>query len=123
MKLKVVEKILRSLSIKFHTKKVVLEATKDLSTFTLDDLEGELVTYEMSLTQDTPEIVEEALKAKVKQPKAKEETSYPKETNQRVQNFRGRGRGRSNFRGHGRGNFSYQQRNSNIFFEGTTTLL
>ncbi|OIT01136.1 hypothetical protein A4A49_59831, partial [Nicotiana attenuata] len=61
---KVVEKILRSLSIKFHTKKVVLEATKDLSTFILDDLEGELVTYEMSLTQDTPEIVDEALQAK-----------------------------------------------------------
>ncbi|XP_019227492.1 PREDICTED: uncharacterized protein LOC109208796 [Nicotiana attenuata] len=37
---KVVEKILRSLSIKFHTKKLLLEATKDLNTFTLDDLEG-----------------------------------------------------------------------------------
>ncbi|OIT05304.1 hypothetical protein A4A49_65230, partial [Nicotiana attenuata] len=61
---KVVEKILRSLSIKFHTKKVVLEATKDLSIFTNDDLEGELVTYEMTLTQDTPEIVEEALQEK-----------------------------------------------------------
>ncbi|XP_070010427.1 uncharacterized protein [Nicotiana sylvestris] len=115
---KVVEKILRSLSIKFHTKKVVLEATKDLSTFTLDDLEGELVTYEMSLTQYTPEIVEETLQAKVNQPKAKEKTSYPKETNQRYQNFRDRGRGRSNYRGNrSRGSFSYLQRNSNNFWK------
>nr|XP_009757116.1 PREDICTED: uncharacterized protein LOC104210023 [Nicotiana sylvestris]XP_016477377.1 PREDICTED: uncharacterized protein LOC107798859 [Nicotiana tabacum] len=115
---KVDEKILRSLGIKFYTKKVVLEATKDHSPFTLDDLEGELVTYEMSLTQDTPEIVEEALQAKVNQPKAKEEISYPKETNQRYQNFRGRGRGRSNYRDRrGRDNFSYQQRNSNNFWK------
>ncbi|XP_060216931.1 uncharacterized protein LOC132644354 [Lycium barbarum] len=79
---KVVEKILRPLSIKSHTKKTVLEATKDLSTLTLDDVEGELVTYEMSLNQQTTKTVDEALQAKVNQPKEKEETSNLAETNQ-----------------------------------------
>lgn len=36
--IKVVEKVLGSLSIEFHTTKIVL----DLGTLTLDDLEGEL---------------------------------------------------------------------------------
>ncbi|XP_060182192.1 uncharacterized protein LOC132611845 [Lycium barbarum] len=113
---KVAEKILWSLSIKFHTKKTVLEAIKDLRTLTLDDLEGELVTYEMSLNQQTTQTVDEALQEKVNQPKEKEEKSNLVETNQRGHNFRGKGRGgRGDYRGHGRGNFSYQQRNDNNF--------
>lgn len=61
---KVVKKILESLSSKFHTKMIVLEATQDLNSLRLDDLEDELVTYEMSLNQKRVEIVEEALQIK-----------------------------------------------------------
>ncbi|KAL3508855.1 hypothetical protein ACH5RR_028256 [Cinchona calisaya] len=113
-KVKVVEKILRSLSTKFHTKKTVLEATKDLNTLKLDVLEGELITYEMPLNQQTADTVVEALQVKVDQPKQKEETVNLDKANERGQNFRGRGRGgRGNFQGRGRGNFNYQQRNNN----------
>ncbi|OIT00886.1 hypothetical protein A4A49_60132, partial [Nicotiana attenuata] len=58
------EKILQSLSLKFNNKKVTLEATKDLSTLRLDDLEGELVTYERSLNQQKDETLEEASQKK-----------------------------------------------------------
>ncbi|OIT08537.1 hypothetical protein A4A49_62884, partial [Nicotiana attenuata] len=57
---KVIEKILQSLSLKFHNKKVILEATKDLSRLRLDDLKGELMTYEISLNQQKDETLEEA---------------------------------------------------------------
>nr|XP_016486303.1 PREDICTED: uncharacterized protein LOC107806627 [Nicotiana tabacum] len=57
---KVVEKILQSLSLKFHNKKVIFEATKELSMLRLDDLKGELVTYEISMNQQKDETLEEA---------------------------------------------------------------
>ncbi|KAL3498468.1 hypothetical protein ACH5RR_041200 [Cinchona calisaya] len=111
---KIIEKILRSLSTKFHTKKTVLDANKDLNTLKLDVLEGELVTYEMSLSQQTADIVEEALQFKVDQPKQKEENVNFDEANQRGQNFKGRGHStRGNFQGRSIGNFNYQQRNNN----------
>ncbi|XP_055803482.1 uncharacterized protein LOC129872549 [Solanum dulcamara] len=95
---------------------MVLEATKNFSTLTLDDLEGELVTYEMSINQQKTEIIDEVLQAKVTQPNRKEEISNLAKTNQRGQNFRDRGQeNRGNFRGHGIGDFSYQQRNNNNF--------
>nr|XP_027067693.1 uncharacterized protein LOC113693337 [Coffea arabica] len=102
---RVVEKVMRSLTAKFHTKKAVLEATKDLDNLSLAELEGELLTYEMSLNQQPLDTVEEMLQAKEDHPKGKEEVNRI-DTNQRGQNFRGRGHGgRGNFRGHGRGNF------------------
>ncbi|XP_071907816.1 uncharacterized protein [Coffea arabica] len=109
---RVVEKVLRSLTTKFHTKKTVLEATKDLDNLSLDELEGELLTYEISLNQQTSDTVEEVLQAKVDHPKGKEGVNRM-DTNQRGQNFRGRERGgKGNFRGRGRGNYSYQPRNN-----------
>ncbi|KAL3536974.1 hypothetical protein ACH5RR_000340 [Cinchona calisaya] len=111
---KVVEKIVRSLSTKFHTKKTIFEATKDLNTLKLDVLKCELVTYEMFLSQQITDIAKEALQVKVDQPKQKEETTNLAEANQIGQNFRGRGcGGRSKFQGHGKGNFNYQQINNN----------
>ncbi|OIT01842.1 hypothetical protein A4A49_63396, partial [Nicotiana attenuata] len=61
---KIIEKILQSLSLKFNNKKVILEATKDLNTLILDDLIGELVTYERSLNQQKDETLEEASQEK-----------------------------------------------------------
>lgn len=58
---KIVKKILESLSLKFHTKKTIIESTQDLNFVRLDDLEDELVTYEMSLNQKGVEILEETL--------------------------------------------------------------
>ncbi|OIS97065.1 hypothetical protein A4A49_60687, partial [Nicotiana attenuata] len=72
---KIVEKILQSLSLKFSNKTVILEATKDLSTLGLDDLEGELVTYERSLNQQKDETLEEISQEKKDQPKEKKDTS------------------------------------------------
>ena len=46
---KVVKKILESLSLKFHDKKKDLEAIQDLNTLRLDVLEDVLVTYEIFL--------------------------------------------------------------------------
>ncbi|XP_027151836.1 uncharacterized protein LOC113751887 [Coffea eugenioides] len=100
-KVRVVEKVLRSLTAKFYTKKTVLEATKDFENLSLAELEGELLTYEMSLNQQPSDTVEEVLQAKVDHPKGKEEVNRM-DTNQWGQNFRGRGRGgRDNFRGRG----------------------
>nr|XP_016508974.1 PREDICTED: uncharacterized protein LOC107826500 [Nicotiana tabacum] len=60
-KVKFVEKILQSLSLKFNNKKIILEATKDLSTLRLDDLQVGLVTCERSLNQQKDETMEDAL--------------------------------------------------------------
>ncbi|XP_027096096.1 uncharacterized protein [Coffea arabica] len=99
---RVVEKVLRSLTAKFHTKKMVLEATKDLDNLSLVELEGELLTYEMFLNQQPLDTVEEVIQAKVDNLKGKEEVNHM-DTNQRNQNLRGRGcGGRGNFHGHGR---------------------
>ncbi|OIS96846.1 hypothetical protein A4A49_60737, partial [Nicotiana attenuata] len=71
---KIVEKMLQSLSLKFNNKKVILEATKDLTTLRLDNLEGKLVTYERSLNQQKDETMEDASQEKDDQPKEKEDT-------------------------------------------------
>lgn len=55
-KLKLLKKILQPLCIKFHTKTIVLRANMDLNTSRLGNLEGELVTYNMSLNQEVYEI-------------------------------------------------------------------
>ncbi|KAL3510626.1 hypothetical protein ACH5RR_030027 [Cinchona calisaya] len=67
--LELTKKILRLLSTKSHTKKIVLEVTKTLKYFELDEPEGKLVTYEMFVSQQATNTVEEALQAKVDQPK------------------------------------------------------
>ncbi|OIT38250.1 hypothetical protein A4A49_56942, partial [Nicotiana attenuata] len=63
-----------SLSFKFNNKKVILEATKDLSTLRLDAIKGELVTYERSLNQQKDETLKEASQEKDEQQKGKEGT-------------------------------------------------
>ncbi|XP_070049231.1 uncharacterized protein [Nicotiana tomentosiformis] len=61
---KVVVKILQSLSLKFYNKKVIFEATKDLSMLRLDDLKGELMTYEISINQQKDKTLKEASRKK-----------------------------------------------------------
>ncbi|KAK6794080.1 hypothetical protein RDI58_007533 [Solanum bulbocastanum] len=57
---KVIEKILNSLSLEFQTKKKDIESSQNLNTLKLDDLERELVTYKMSLNQQTTKTFDEA---------------------------------------------------------------
>lgn len=83
---KIVKKILESLSLKFHTKKTIIESTQDLNFVRLDDLEDELVTYEMSLNQKGVEILEETLQTKYDQSKEKEELLNLAEINEDDQN-------------------------------------
>ncbi|XP_070047448.1 uncharacterized protein [Nicotiana tomentosiformis] len=83
---KIIEKILQSLSLNFNTKKVTLEAIKDLSTLRFDDLEGELVTYERSLNQHKDETLDDAPLEKDDQSKEKEGTPIMTEINQEGQN-------------------------------------
>uniref|UniRef100_A0A1S4CJQ2 Uncharacterized protein n=1 Tax=Nicotiana tabacum TaxID=4097 RepID=A0A1S4CJQ2_TOBAC len=70
---KLIEKILQSLRLKFSNKKIIIEATKNLSTLELDDLEGELVTYKRSLNQENDATLEDVSQEKVDQPKEKED--------------------------------------------------
>ncbi|OIT32667.1 hypothetical protein A4A49_63391, partial [Nicotiana attenuata] len=71
---KIVKKILQSLSLKFSNKKVILETTKDHRTLRLDNIEEKLVTYERSLNQHKDETLEEASQEKDEEPKGKEGT-------------------------------------------------
>ncbi|XP_070043466.1 uncharacterized protein [Nicotiana tomentosiformis] len=83
---KVVEKILQSLSLKFHNKKVIFKTTKDLSMLRLDDLKDELVTYEISMNQQKDETLEEASQEKDDQRKEKEDALDLAKINQEGQN-------------------------------------
>ncbi|GLJ09748.1 hypothetical protein SUGI_0115150 [Cryptomeria japonica] len=48
----IVEKVLRSLTYKYDTKFFAIEESKDLKTFTMDELFGSLTAYEMMTTRE-----------------------------------------------------------------------
>ena len=48
---KVVRKVLRSLSRRFHAKIIVIEESKDIDSIPLTELVGNLQTYELGLTR------------------------------------------------------------------------
>ena len=50
-----VRKVLRSLTSAWHTKATVIEDSKNLSTMTLDELIGSLMTYELNLKRSEEE--------------------------------------------------------------------
>lgn len=49
---RIVKKILRSLPLKFHSKKIAIQESKDLNTYNLQELIGNLTTYEMELPEE-----------------------------------------------------------------------
>ena len=76
----IVRKILRSLTSAWHTKATVIEESKNLSSNTVDELIGSLMTYELNLKKsDESEIKKKSLALKAnmknKEPKSESESS------------------------------------------------
>ena len=76
----IVRKILRSLTSAWHTKATVIEESRNLSSTTVDELIGSLMTYELNLKRtDEPEIKKKSLALKAnmknKEPKSESESS------------------------------------------------
>ena len=53
--IELVRKVLRSLTSAWHTKVTIIEDSKNLSTMTLDELIGSLMTYELNLKRSEEE--------------------------------------------------------------------
>ena len=69
----IVQKVLRSLLVRFNSKVSSLEEITDLDTLDMDELHGILTTYEMMTSGENPSRKEEAFKA-AKRDKKKFET-------------------------------------------------
>ena len=73
----IVQKILRSLPIRFDSKISAIEERSDLDTMTVDELHGTLTTYEMRTEQEDPSRKEVAFKAsnqgRISKPRPKSE--------------------------------------------------
>ncbi|GJS05933.1 integrase [Tanacetum coccineum] len=89
----VVAKILRSLSPKFDHVVAAIEESKDLSTYSVDELMGSLQTHE----------------ARINRNMAKEDEHAFQVQGEHARFSQNRGRGRGGFRGRGRGRMSYVQ--------------
>ena len=80
----IVQKILRSLRMRFDSKISAIEERTDLDTMTVDELHGTLIAYEMRTEQEDPSGKEEAFKASNKRgtnkPKPKSEYSNDDES-------------------------------------------
>ncbi|XP_076900590.1 uncharacterized protein LOC143554788 [Bidens hawaiensis] len=84
---KVVEKILRSLTENFNFVVCMIEESKDIDMMTVDELQSSLLVHEPKLSRQTSASGDQVLKTKLESPGG-----------------RGRGRGRgSSYRGRGRG--------------------
>ena len=67
----IVQKILRSLPMRFDSKISAIEERSDLNTMTMDELHGTLTTYEMRIEQEDPARKEAAFKVTNKSNKSK----------------------------------------------------
>jgi hypothetical protein len=73
----IVQKILRSLPMRFKPKISALEERSDLDSISMDELHGIFTAYEMSTEQENPDVKEEAFKAsKISKQKKKEQEEY-----------------------------------------------
>jgi hypothetical protein len=85
---KVVEKVLRSLPRKFDAIVVVIEESKDLTKYFMDELVGSLKNYEDRLNRNDNTSLEHAFRTKM---------TFGRGKGRGNPGFRGRGRGRNNF--------------------------
>jgi hypothetical protein len=109
---KVVEKVLRSLPRKFDAIVVVIEESKDLTKYSMDELVGSLKNYEDRLNRNDNTSLEHAFKTQM---------TFGRGRGRGNPGFRGRGRGRNNFQREerkcqdpgGRRNQNFNSRESN----------
>jgi hypothetical protein len=71
----IVQKILRSLPMRFNPKISTLEEISDLDSISMDELHGIFTTYEMRTEQENPNVKEVAFKASKRSKKKK---CYPR---------------------------------------------
>jgi hypothetical protein len=73
----IVQKVLRSLPMRFNPKISTLEERSDLNSISMDELHGIFTTYEMRTEQENPDVKEAAFKAsKRSKQKKKEQEEY-----------------------------------------------
>jgi hypothetical protein len=73
----IVEKVLRSLPMRFNPKISALEERSDINSISMDELHGIFRTYEMRTEQENPDVKEAAFKAsKRSKQKKKEQEEY-----------------------------------------------
>jgi hypothetical protein len=89
----IVQKVLRSLPMRFNPKILALEGRLDLNSISMDELHGIFTAYEMRTKQENPDVKEEALKASKRSKKKKKEqeeyssSSDVSEDDEEVDNF------------------------------------
>jgi hypothetical protein len=69
----IVQKVLRSLPMKFNPKISALEERSDLNSIRMDELHGIFIAYEMRIEQENPDVKEAAFKASKRSKKKKKE--------------------------------------------------
>jgi hypothetical protein len=73
----IVQKVLRSLPMRFNPKISALEERSDLNSISMDELHGIFTAYEMRTEQENPDVKEAAFKAsKISKQKKKEQEEY-----------------------------------------------
>jgi hypothetical protein len=69
----IVQKVLRSLPMRFNPKISALEERSDLNSISMDELHGIFTAYEMRTEQENPYVKEEAFKASKRSKQKKKE--------------------------------------------------
>jgi hypothetical protein len=69
----IVQKVLRSLPMRFNPKISILEERSDLNSIRMDELHGIFTAYEMRTEQENPDVKEEAFKASRRSKQKKKE--------------------------------------------------
>ncbi|GAU31766.1 hypothetical protein TSUD_22120 [Trifolium subterraneum] len=101
---KVVEKILRTMPMKFdHVVTTIIES-HDTDTMSLAEMQGSIESHVNRILEKTEKVKEEALKSQVNLNNVGESSQM--EEGRGRNNFNNGGRGRGNFQGRGRGNFN-----------------